>query len=121
MKGFVFASVILVLLCALIFTDTYIVADRLCELEDLCSHLPDDPNDALSQCITIKEKWDSSAVILELSVNKNELEAVYSKLSVLISYCRSGADAEYRAAASALTDAIGDLRRSEELSFRGIF
>ena len=60
-------------------------------------------------------------MLLELSVNRNEVELIKSKITLLESYCLSGDAAEYRASAASLQDSLGDLRRSEGLSFSGIF
>lgn len=121
MKGFIAAVITFAFLCALVFTNGWAVNRALCQLERLCADLPDSPEGAHDACVDLIEKWDSSSVLLELSVNRNEVEAICNKITMLESYCRSGDEAEYRASASSLRDSLGDLRRSEGLSFSGIF
>ena len=121
MKGFIAALITFAVLCALVFTNGWAVGRALTELEQMCANLPESPEEAHGACIELAEKWDSSAVLLELSVNRHEVELIKSKITLLESYCLSGDAAEYRASAASLQDSLGDLRRSEGLSFSGIF
>ena len=122
------AAAAALILMAVLFTAAVLhgqYVDRLTEcLTDLeasfpvktAEKLPSDPTIGKAETV-----WQKADVLLSVTVNARQRIAVSTALRSVVCYYENGTASDYEAARDLLREALFNLKRAEEIGFRGLF
>lgn len=127
MKSFYTATVILILIAALITTLSFIISGPLDDIYEGVIALPatvdtvDGSADiAFFEILELSQKWDEHKSLVELTASYYDVLRADTEMRNLRAFAEFADNVNYRAAKSRLSDALDALRNSERLSLGNI-
>ena len=122
MKGFIIASITLLILSASVIINTIYIDDTTDSLLLSLDSIPHDPahESALTLCEEFRARWSDFSTVLLLSVDHKAIEDIEDTCATLISHAKSGDTDSFLADIFLLREEIIHLRKAELFSFIGI-
>lgn len=117
MKAFIAASLLFSLLLLLILCNVLYINKVESDMNDLLAALPDwNSPDRLSAAVALRDHWEHHRPFVGLSTRYSLTDRVSEHAATLVACAECGDLFGYQTALALLTDAIGDVSRTEQLS-----
>ena len=122
MKSFIAATLLLTVVCGLIWANTAVLTKHLDGIEALAEALGEaEPSERLEATKHAKDVWGKERLWFTLSVNQNELEKTDDCLARLCAAAECKSDSDYFITVADLKEALAQVRRLVTLSPEGVF
>ena len=122
MRSFIITLLLLLAMLCGIFCNHLYINNVASEMLERLDKLPDiTSEECVRSCRELLEYWNQQLSLAELSASYTLVDKVSEQATLLVACAECGDRYGFRSASELLRDAIGDMRRLEELSLGNIF